>query len=338
QKHLETPGVLQVQRHGALVAVQILEIRAVARAAGLFPAGILQQRIDLDDIGAPVGELAHAGRSGTDAGEVEHGEAGQGLGSAGKWHFFALDPGLHGPVRYRACLCYRQSSFWLVARSPNADVWSFFCRSQVSPGASFQAALVGLLRRRQLRSSRRAGPAGADMSKGGSHLLGNSIWNASSFFVSVALNLLVLPFVLYRLGANAFGIASLVTACTAPALAFSNALALSTTREFAARLATEDREEAKQMFATALFVGIGAGLAIAAVLGLLAPPLAARVFHLEGSGVDLTLAFLLGAGGWFCQCLSVVFVALFTARQDYSRVATTGVISVIVATIAIVVL
>jgi O-antigen/teichoic acid export membrane protein len=179
------------------------------------------------------------------------------------------------------------------------------------------------------------------MSKGGSHgshLLGNSIWNASSFVVSVALNLLVLPFVLYRLGANAFGIASLVTACTAPALAFSNALALSTTRELAARLAVEDREEAKQMFATALFVGTGAGLAIAAVLGLLAPPLAVRVFHLEGSGVDLTLAFLLGAGGWLCQCHSVVFVALFTARQDFSRVATTGLISVVVATIAIVVL
>ena len=144
------------------------------------------------------------------------------------------------------------------------------------------------------------------MSKGGSHLLGNSIWNASSFVVSVALNLLVLPFVLYRLGANAFGIASLVTACTAPALAFSNALALSTTRELAARLATEHREEAQRMFATALFVAIGAGLAIAVVLGLLAPPLAVRVFHLEGSGVDLTLAFLLGAGGWLCQCHSVV--------------------------------
>lgn len=176
------------------------------------------------------------------------------------------------------------------------------------------------------------------MSKGLSHLLGNSTWNASSFLVGVALNLLVLPFVLYRLGANAFGIASLVTACTAPALAFSNALALSTTRELATRLAIEDRQEAKQMFATALFVAIGAGLAIAVVLGLLVPPLAVRVFHLEGSGVDLTLAFLLGAGGWFCQCLSLVFVALFTARQDFSRVATTGVTSVVMATIAIVVL
>ena len=176
------------------------------------------------------------------------------------------------------------------------------------------------------------------MSKGGSHLLGNSIWNASSFVVSVALNLLVLPFVLYRLGASAFGIASLVTACTAPALAFSNALALSTTRELAARLATDDREAAQRMFATALLIAVGVGLAIAVALALLAPPLAVRVFHLEGSSADLTLAFLLGASGWFCQCLSVVFVALFTARQDYSRVATTGVISVVVATIAVLVL
>lgn len=176
------------------------------------------------------------------------------------------------------------------------------------------------------------------MGKGGAHLLGNSIWNASSFVVSVALNLLVLPFVLYRLGANAFGIASLVTACTAPALALSNALALSTTRELAARLATDDRDDARNVFATALLIAIGAGLVIAAALALLAPPLAMRVFHLDGSGIDLGTAFLLGAGGWFCQCLSVVFIALFTARQDYSKVATISVITVVATTIAIVVL
>jgi hypothetical protein len=57
---------------GPLVAVQILEIRPPARAAELFAAGVLQQGIDLNDIGAPVRELAHAGRPGTDPGQVEH--------------------------------------------------------------------------------------------------------------------------------------------------------------------------------------------------------------------------------------------------------------------------
>ena len=57
-----------------------------------------------------------------------------------------------------------------------------------------------------------------------SHLLGNSAWNAGAFFVGVGLNLLILPFVLFRLGAAAFGVAGLVTTCIAPALGFSNAL------------------------------------------------------------------------------------------------------------------
>ena len=50
----------------------------MARAARLFAGGILHQRIDLDDIGAPVRQLPHAGRPGADPGEIEHGEAGKG--------------------------------------------------------------------------------------------------------------------------------------------------------------------------------------------------------------------------------------------------------------------
>ena len=85
-EHLEALGVLQVERHRPLVAVQILEVRAAARAARLFAAGVLQQGIDLDDIGAPVRELPHAGRPGADAGQIEHGEAGQGLRGAREGH------------------------------------------------------------------------------------------------------------------------------------------------------------------------------------------------------------------------------------------------------------
>jgi hypothetical protein len=90
-------------------------------------------------------------------------------------------------------------------------------------------------------------------------LLGNSAWNAIAFVaVAVVLNLLILPFVVFRLGVAAFGVASLVTACVAPALAFSNALALSTTRELAQRLASSEREEARRLFATATMLAIGA--------------------------------------------------------------------------------
>ena len=84
----------------------------------------------------------------------------------------------------------------------------------------------------------------------------------------MALNLLILPIVVFRPGVAAFGVASLVTACVAPALAFSNALALSTTRELAQRLAPSERDEARRLFATATMLAIGAGGLIVIVLSL----------------------------------------------------------------------
>src|SRR5262245_50248657 len=153
-------------------------------------------------------------------------------------------------------------------------------------------------------------------------LLSNSAWNAIAFVVAVALNLVILPYVVFRLGLAAFGVAGLVTACVAPALAFSNALALSTTRELAQRLAPSERDDARHFFATAVMLVLGAGGPIVIFFGLAGAPLARLAFHLGGpSADDLGLAFVLASTGWLCQCLSAVFLALFTARQDYRRIA-----------------
>jgi len=169
--------------------------------------------------------------------------------------------------------------------------------------------------------------------KSSTDLLGNSAWNAIAFVVAVALNLVVLPFVVFRLGVAAFGVAGLVTACVAPALAFSSALTLSTTRELAQRLGPSERDDARRFFATAAMLALVAGGAIAVLFGLAGAPLARLGFHLSGpSGDDLGLAFVLASAGWLCQCLSAVFLALFTARQDYRRVASISIISTVVAT------
>jgi O-antigen/teichoic acid export membrane protein len=169
--------------------------------------------------------------------------------------------------------------------------------------------------------------------KSSSHLLGNSAWNASAFLVSVGLNLFILPFVLFRLGASVFGVAGLVTACIAPALAFSSSLALSTTRELAYRLAPEQRTDARGVFATALLLAAAGGVPIAMILSLAGPPLARHAFHLDGEVAnDVSFAFLFGAGGWLCQCISGVFLSLFTARQDYARLASISVATAVVST------
>ncbi|WP_283806439.1 lipopolysaccharide biosynthesis protein [Bradyrhizobium murdochi] len=164
-------------------------------------------------------------------------------------------------------------------------------------------------------------------------LLSNSAWNAIAFVVAVALNLVILPFVVFRLGVAAFGVAGLVTACVAPALAFSNALALSMTRELALRLDPSERNDARRIFATALMLALATGCGIVTIFALAGAPLARIGFHLSGpSADDLGLAFVLASAGWLCQCLSAVFLALFTARQDYRRVASISIISTVVAT------
>ncbi len=171
------------------------------------------------------------------------------------------------------------------------------------------------------------------------HLLGNSAWNVSAFLVSAVLNLLVLPFALFRLGATVFGVAGLVTACIAPALTFSNALALSTTRELAQRLAPQERDAARSFFATALLLAGVGGVLIATILSLGGPLLAHRLFNLDDKlASDLPLAFAFGAGGWLCQCISAVFLAVFTARQSYAHVASVGVVNAVVSTSSMLVL
>ncbi|NOJ43539.1 lipopolysaccharide biosynthesis protein [Bradyrhizobium australiense] len=174
---------------------------------------------------------------------------------------------------------------------------------------------------------------------GSFRLLGNSGWNAAAFLVGVGLNLLILPFVVLRLGAASFGVAALVTACLAPALTFSNSLALSTARELAHRLAPDARDDARRFFATALLLAVGMGGLIMISLCFGGPPLARLAFNLSGKAADdLGLAFSFGAVGWLFQCIAAVFLALFTARQDYPRIALISIISAIIATASMVVL
>jgi O-antigen/teichoic acid export membrane protein len=164
-------------------------------------------------------------------------------------------------------------------------------------------------------------------------LLGNSAWNAAAFLFGVGLNLLILPFVVFHLGVAAFGVAGLVTACVAPALALSNALALSATREFAQRLDPDDRDDARGLFATALALAAMLGVTVAALLAWGGPTLARHAFNLGGEAArDVSLAFAFAASGWLCQCLATVFIGLFTARQDYPRLAQISIIGAIVST------
>ncbi|MBR0704838.1 oligosaccharide flippase family protein [Bradyrhizobium diazoefficiens] len=175
--------------------------------------------------------------------------------------------------------------------------------------------------------------------KSGSRLLANSTWNAAAFLLGVGLNLVTLPFVIRRLGVGSFGIAGLVTACIAPALIFSSSLALMIARELAQRLVSASREEATQLFATALFLSLAFGAPIAALLLVAGPAFARHAFNLGGDlASDLFAAFSFGVIGWLCQCVSGVFLALFVARQDYARLALVNITGTVCSTVLMLVL
>src|SRR6185437_740329 len=61
---------LQVERDAALVAVQVLEVGIAARAARALALFQMRRGLDLDDVGAPIGELAHASGAGAHAGQI----------------------------------------------------------------------------------------------------------------------------------------------------------------------------------------------------------------------------------------------------------------------------
>ena len=63
---------LEVERDRLLVAVQVLEVEAVAAAAHGVGAAGFGRRLDLDHLRAPVGELAHRRRAGAMCREIEN--------------------------------------------------------------------------------------------------------------------------------------------------------------------------------------------------------------------------------------------------------------------------
>ncbi|GAA0003904.1 oligosaccharide flippase family protein [Bradyrhizobium diazoefficiens] len=181
--------------------------------------------------------------------------------------------------------------------------------------------------------------SGMKQGSGAKRLVGNSIWNVAAFVVGAALNLMILPFAVHRLGVPAFGVASLVVACMAPASIFSSALSLSASRELAHGLAHEHLADSRRLFATAMFLALAVGVLLSFAFALAGPPLARLAFNLPGnSGEDLGEAFAFGASGWLCQCVMSVPLALLIARQDYARISAVTILGTVVATVSMLVL
>ena len=132
---------LQVERQAALVAMEILEIEPVAARPGHI-AAVVAAPLDLDDIGAPIGELAHRGRPGAGMGQVENGVFRQRQGS---------DAHECGPFLVRDIRRPYRHGFDVVW-SVNSATAGFGGNSRPS-GASRSSYVPGLTSHSRLRSS-----------------------------------------------------------------------------------------------------------------------------------------------------------------------------------------
>lgn len=165
-------------------------------------------------------------------------------------------------------------------------------------------------------------------------LIGNSTWNGLAFLVGVGLNLVILPFVIDHLGISEFGFAGLIGACLAPAMIFSSVLAQTSARELTQHLMFDSQDRARQVFGSAFSLALLGGIPITLLVILVGPWLARQFFNLDVDDVDhVALGFFWGGIGWFFQCLAGVFLALFTSRQDYPRLAKVSIATTVVATL-----
>ena len=109
---------LEIERDAALVAVQVLEVEAVPVARRRVTIGAGRRLLDPYHLGAPIGQMAHAGRAGAMRREVDDLETGEGKSSFG--HGLILrrtgKSGGHHPAIAGGSFLSRQLSDFSAAR------------------------------------------------------------------------------------------------------------------------------------------------------------------------------------------------------------------------------
>jgi O-antigen/teichoic acid export membrane protein len=154
----------------------------------------------------------------------------------------------------------------------------------------------------------------------------NSLYSFAGFAYATVLTIAVIPVVVHRLGAEAYGVLAL-TGTFAGFLGLLN-IGLGTTllRFLADRFAKDDHDEANEIFGTSLvFYGaIGLiGMAIAVVVGT---TLTASLFNLSAANVPAArFAFVVGGLGFLLVMITKPFTILLLSVQRYDIQARVGI-------------
>jgi O-antigen/teichoic acid export membrane protein len=150
----------------------------------------------------------------------------------------------------------------------------------------------------------------------------NSLWNISAFLAALVSNVVLIPFVVSRIGLSHFGLYSLITVILAP-LSLANLGFGEATIKYVAQYAHEGNlEKASRYIQTTLFFNLVVGLVGGLVLAFAGSKLAHIFFQIpEKDHEELRRCFFLVAAGWFCNQGAAVFIGIPAALQRYRAVA-----------------
>lgn len=148
----------------------------------------------------------------------------------------------------------------------------------------------------------------------------NSAWSASGYLGGALVLLLATPLYVHYLGAERFGLFSLLVAVTAPLGILNAGLAQATTKYVAQFSRCGMWRSAARMIETTLAFNLAWGLCGAALLWFGAPWIGTAVFHIRPDMLtEAAWAFRLSGINWLLTQVLGTYQAAITGLQDFKR-------------------
>jgi len=157
-------------------------------------------------------------------------------------------------------------------------------------------------------------------------LISNSRWNLVAFAFSMLFNFLLLPFVINRIGLNAFGTTGLMLSVLAPLTLIGTVLGQAMLREISSHLSIVDLRSGQRSFSAAISMCLVGCLLVGLVFLGLGKVIISLVTN-DAPTNDYQLCILVAIVGWSMQQLVLIFQSAIAATQKYRFLAIISIIS-----------
>jgi len=149
----------------------------------------------------------------------------------------------------------------------------------------------------------------------------NSLWSLGAWAATTALNFVAVPITVHQLGAEPYGVLSLLLTVIAPLGLLDFGMGEATVKFMAESLGRGQRKEAEAYFRSTLGFNLGVGCVGAVVLAGLSSWLVHSVFNIPAALQATAVSVLMLVGvNWLVAQVTQTFVGALTALQGYRAI------------------